>query len=88
MLTQFVPRTWTVVTTLHEEWNHEKVRVLTRLGYVVRVVCDGETKLARGSDIRAMLRAGNEQWREFVPQTTASILDKLSVPERLRKEQT
>lgn len=84
VLRSFVPPNWHIVTTLHEPWNREKIRILSELGYNVSVVCEGSEKLARGQDIRGLMRAGDESWRAGVPAMTARMLDTLDVPRRMQ----
>lgn len=84
LLTSIVPLDWPVVTTLHEDWNYHKVEVLRRLGYDVKVVCEDEPKIYRGSEIRRLLVTGDDAWRAMVPGAAAVALDNLGLPERLR----
>lgn len=88
LIPAFVPPGWPLVTTLHEEWNREKVRILGELGYEVSIVCEDEEKWIRGRDIRAAMRAGSDAWREMVPAAGAAALDDLGVTERLRAADT
>jgi nicotinamide-nucleotide adenylyltransferase len=84
LLPAIVPLDWCMVTTLHEPWNQHKVGVLEQLGYIVKIVSGDEPKLFSGSEIRALIAAGDEDWREMVPPAVASALDALGVPARLR----
>ncbi len=83
LIPAFVPTEWQIVTTLHEEWNQEKVRILRELGYTVSIVCDDEEKWIRGQDIREAMRSGSDRWRDLVPPAVAAMLDQLGVPSRL-----
>lgn len=77
LLPRFVPVDWQIVTTLHEKWNEEKVRILRGLGYRVSIVCDDEEKWIRGQDIRMAMQEGSDSWRTMVPPAVAAVLDAL-----------
>lgn len=84
LLPTIVPLDWCIVTTLHEQWNSYKVEVLEKLGYTVKIVSEDAPKVLSGSEIRSLIAAGEERWREMVPQAVADALDALGVPARLR----
>ena len=84
LLPTIVPLDWCVVTTLHEPWNHHKLAVLKELGYTVKVVSQDASKVYSGSEIRSLIAAGDERWREMVPPAVAEALDALQLPHRLR----
>jgi cytidyltransferase-like protein len=68
-LTQFMPTTVVCFTTIYEEWNKRKIKVLEDLGYKVNVLWDrsGKEKQFSGGKIRASIRAGKTDWEASVP---------------------
>jgi cytidyltransferase-like protein len=67
-------------TTIHTEWNNEKIERLRGIGYDVRVLEEPDrwlTQRASGSSIRAKIRAKDPSWKEFVPRTIARVIDEM-----------
>jgi nicotinamide-nucleotide adenylyltransferase len=81
-LRTFVPLTWEVVLTLHEEWNVRKLNILEAAGYQVRIACKGIDKDVHARDIRQLLKAGDARWRDHVPAGAAGAIDRLGLASR------
>lgn len=73
-LTQFVPKEIHCFTTIREEWNKEKVELLTSLGYTVTVLYSDLNKTISGSNIRRQIREGDPSWKQQVPPAAASYI--------------
>jgi cytidyltransferase-like protein len=86
LLGMFVPTGWRIVTTEHEPWNQEKIRILRELGYQVDVVCQTSPKVIHGREIRRQMRGGSESWREDVAPAAAEVLDRIELPRRMLEE--
>lgn len=73
----FLPLDVPCCTTIHSEWNEHKIVTLREAGYQVEVLASDETNVVRasGSDIRKMIRSGDEKWRQYVPTGAATLIE-------------
>ena len=83
-LPNFLPNVIPCFTTICEEWNRRKIKVLMDLGYSVEVLWERESKAITGSIIRGHLVEGSSDWRSMVPPATAKAIDRLDLGARLR----
>lgn len=81
-LRAFLPLSVTCFTTICEEWNREKIRVLQACGYKVVVLWEKQ-KSVTGSTIREDILVGGTRWRTMVPQATVRAIDALDIRKRL-----
>jgi nicotinamide mononucleotide adenylyltransferase len=84
-LTAFMPLSVPCFTTICEEWNREKIRVLESCGYVVIVLWERAKKNITGSAIRDDILNGGSAWRSMVPAATSRAIDSFGIRERLSK---
>jgi cytidyltransferase-like protein len=82
-LPAFMPTDIPCFTTIREEWNKEKIRVLTACGYKVTVLWDRPDKLITGGAIRDDIVAGGSDWKNIVPAATMKAVERLNLRERL-----
>lgn len=88
MLSNYVPFAATAFTTVYDDWNRRKIELLASLGYAVDVLWEREDKVVAGSEVRRLMRLGDESWRDLVPVDAIRALDALQISERLRKPPT
>lgn len=77
-LIEFVPLSVPCLTTHFNKWNERKIALLKETGYSVallRVSKLDDIRIATGSEIRKLIRAKNDRWREFVPSEVARLID-------------
>lgn len=79
----FMPISIPCFTTIREEWNREKIRVLESTGYKVIVLWERLEKTITGGRIREDIAVGGAKWKEFVPQATARAVEELNLRDRL-----
>ena len=79
----FMPRLVPCFTTIREEWNRQKIRVLKEAGYEVIVLWDRPGKTISGGLIRDDIVAGGARWKEIVPPATVRAVDRLNLRDRL-----
>jgi cytidyltransferase-like protein len=79
----FLPKHVPIYTTICEEWNREKIQLLTSVGYDVRVLWE-RPKVTSGSKIREQLLTDDYTWRQSVPQATARYIEEFGLADRLR----
>ncbi|MGD0620310.1 MAG: hypothetical protein ABSB67_21950 [Bryobacteraceae bacterium] len=84
-LPEFMPTSVPCYTTVCEEWNREKIRILRGYGYTVNVLWERTKKLVSGGEIRGDIIDGGTAWRSMVPAATARALDALNIHDRLIK---
>lgn len=82
-LKQFLATSVLCFTTICEEWNREKIRVLENQGYKVEVLWEREKKVT-GRGIREQILAGSKGWQKDVPSATARAVERLDLATRLR----
>ena len=77
-LTEYYPEGGVCYTTLHSEWNSVKIEILRKLGYDVRVLDNPDQSAAvraAATEIRKLIRAGDDSWKTLVPPATAAIIE-------------
>ena len=82
-LKQFLAPSVPCFTTICEEWNREKIKVLEAQGYTVRVLWEHD-KNVTGRNIREQIISGDRGWRQQVPNATVRAVDRLDLRSRLR----
>ena len=84
-LPEFMPTSIPCFTTVCEEWNREKIRILRAYGYTVNILWERTKKLVTGGEIREDIINGGTAWRSMVPAATTRALDSLNIRDRLIK---
>ena len=84
-LPEFMPVSVPCFTTVCEEWNQEKIRILRGYGYNVVVLWERTKKLVTGGAIREDIISGSWSWRSMVPAATARAIEHLNLRDRLLK---
>jgi nicotinamide mononucleotide adenylyltransferase len=84
-LSEFMPTSIPCFTTVCEEWNREKIRILQAYGFEVFVLWERTPKVVTGGAIREDIIQGGSAWRSMVPPATAMSVDRLNLRERLIK---
>jgi nicotinamide mononucleotide adenylyltransferase len=79
----FMPTSIPCFTTIREDWNREKIRVLEACGYEVIVLWERLEKTIKGSVIRDDIMRGGSGWRGMVPPATSRAVDRLELRNRL-----
>lgn len=82
-LPQYLPLEVRMLTTVYDEWNREKVRLLKRIGYEVEVLWERADKQVAGWEVRDLIRAG-AGYEVLVPAATSRAVVRLGLKERLR----
>ena len=83
-LSQFLPTSIPILTTICEDWKREKIAILQSCRYTVRVLWEREPKDVSGSQIRDWIVSGDKRWREEVPHATVRAVERLRFADRLR----
>lgn len=83
LLEFFVPTKARLFTTINDDWNKEKIRVLEQHGYEVEVLWERQ-KGCSGSDIRQRMLTGDTSWQRDVPPAVYRKAVEIDVPARLR----
>jgi cytidyltransferase-like protein len=82
-LPDFLPITIPCFTTVCEEWNRHKIRLLEAQGYEVIVLWEKEYKEVNGLEIRHQIRTGQHGWQSLVPPATIRAVERYKVRDRL-----
>lgn len=82
-LSDFISTSIPCFTTICDEWNEHKVKVLRDLGYEVIVLWENRVPLITGTRIRELIRGGSDEWRSMVPFATSDAIDRLNLRARL-----
>jgi nicotinamide mononucleotide adenylyltransferase len=75
LLPDFISTGIPCLTTVYDEWNLEKNRVLSTLGYQTIVLYERAEKAIKGSEIRQSILHGHANWLAQVPEATARAVD-------------
>jgi len=82
-LSNYVPTALPCLTTICEEWNRQKIRLLESLGYSVTVLYERSSKEISGHQIRESVQAGLNSWETKVPPATVEAVKLLNLRGRL-----
>jgi nicotinamide mononucleotide adenylyltransferase len=83
-LLEFIPLGVPALTTTYDAWNRTKIELLQAQGYEVVNLWTREVKEYSGQDLRSKLLAGDEKWRQLVPDSVAVLLDAWGVAARIQ----
>lgn len=83
VLPEFLPTGIPVLTTIYEEWNHEKVAMLRSVGYTVKVLWDDRPRIYSGTEIRRLVAAGDARFEKMVPAATVRWMQDAGIRQRL-----
>jgi|WetSurMetagenome_2_1015567.scaffolds.fasta_scaffold202977_2 nicotinamide mononucleotide adenylyltransferase len=78
----FAPLDAPIFTTINDQWNEFKIKVLEKAGFKV-IVLWKESKKFEGAKIRKMVLEGDIRWKTCVPRRAAKILEEIGFKERL-----
>lgn len=84
-LSEFLPLSVPCFTTVCEDWNREKIRILRGYGYNVIVLWERTKKLVIGSAIREGIINSDPAWRSMVPAATVRAVERFDLRDRLLK---
>lgn len=82
-LQAFLPTTVPIFTTINDDWNKHKIKVLKERGYKVIILWEDRAKIFNGIRIRELIYAGDESWKQQVPPATIHIIEKYSIRDRI-----
>lgn len=82
-LTDFLPTSIPIFTTIYDQWNKHKIDVLREIGYQVLVLWEESVKAIDGITIRNLIYEGKETWKHMVPQATIEIIEKCHISARI-----
>lgn len=85
-LPDFVPRSCICATTIREAWNQEKVSRLQSAGYEVDILPHDSASHLASRDLRRMIAAGDQAWRNLTPRPVADFLEASGIERRLRSK--
>jgi len=83
VLHEFLPNRIPVLTTVYDDWNREKIRLLEQKGYPVEVLWERREKKFSGSRVRELIAAGDDSYVSMVPEATVRAVRQLGIRERL-----
>lgn len=85
ILPDFIPVNIPCFTTVREEWNRDKIKVLESIGYQVVVLKEELTKSIEGTKLRSQIVNDDDEWKSFVPVSTIKIVEQLGIKSRLNQ---
>lgn len=77
---EFWPRDFPCYTTIVDDWNREKIKILENHGHQVMVldnVVPNGLPISSGSEIRRMIRDADPSWKSFVSQGAVGVIERL-----------
>lgn len=85
-LGEFWPIDLPCLTTVVDQWNEEKIRVLESAGYTVEIVQQGAwrgEKYASGTIIRQLIRNGDDSWSNFVSTGAVEVVRRFAAQRQM-----
>lgn len=83
-LTDFLPTSIPIFTTICDQWNLFKIHLLEKKGYRVIVLKERHGEILRGEQIRKEIQSENNIWINKVPQATVKFVEKNNIMQRLK----
>ncbi|MBW2062095.1 MAG: nicotinate-nucleotide adenylyltransferase [Deltaproteobacteria bacterium] len=82
----YVPLEATFFLTIYDDWGRKKLKQFQKLKLKTEVLWGKQPheKRISGTDVRQRM-ANGEKWEDLVPRTTAALMKKWDIPERLRR---
>lgn len=73
----YIPNEAPHFMTFYDEWGKKKKEVLESLGYSVTVMKEMtlETRPMSGTELRAMIKNGNSEWKNYVPKAVQKLIE-------------
>lgn len=85
-LKRYIPQTWMQYTTLIDPWNIDKNLNLENAGYITQVLTDKRLdEKITGTNIRALIRSGNEEYRNMISSGVSNFLDEIKFRDRISR---
>lgn len=82
-LPDFIPTSIPIFTTINDDWNRTKIKVLKQVGYTVLPLWE-EKKKHEGMHIRDLMYHGDLSWKQHLPAAAASFLEEIDIVSRIR----
>ena len=97
LITNYIPVEAVHLTRIYDQWGHEKIQILKKIGYSSIILYESESgskhrtwktdngsffKIESGRDVRRRLATDND-WQTFVPQGTARIIKEFCLSDKL-----
>ena len=83
LLRDFLSTDVPVFTTVYDDWNRHKIRVLREAGYEVITLWERDEKEYKGTEVREKIMNGDPSWEGLVPPATVRAVRAYNVRERL-----
>lgn len=83
LLPDFLSTSIPVFTTVYDDWNRHKIRVLSDAGYHVITLWERVYKQYRGTKVRQGILTGDQLWAGMVPPATVKAVQTYRLRERL-----
>jgi len=88
-IVDFIRTDITCFTTICDDWNLHKIRVLEKLGFKVISLIDRrqqpKSEIITGSHIRDRVLAKDDVWKRYIPQGALQVLEGIDFANRLRR---
>ncbi|WP_022851322.1 nicotinamide mononucleotide adenylyltransferase [Limisalsivibrio acetivorans] len=84
LIKYYVPKSATVYVTIYDEWGEQKVDIFRKVGYEVEILWRRSMaeRFTTATEVRRLIKAGDESWKELVPPAVVKIAEELGVAER------
>jgi hypothetical protein len=86
ILSEFLPQTVPILTTICEDWNRIKIEKLRTAGYTVDVLWERTRKAITGQQVRDLIDARDDTYARLVPSATVRVVEDLRLWDRLTGE--
>lgn len=82
----FVPDEVVFFQTIYDQWGHQKVASLRKMGYAVEVMWErtDADRLTSGTEVRQLMRQGGN-WESLVPPAAAKYIHQHGLQQRLEE---
>lgn len=88
-ITSFIDNRIQCFTTICDEWNLHKIKILESLGFSVESLIDrrhqSKDEIISGKFIRERALANDSIWKKYVPTGSLEVLEKINFTERLKQ---
>ncbi|AEH45866.1 cytidyltransferase-related domain protein [Thermodesulfatator indicus DSM 15286] len=84
----YVPLNAVFYLTIYDDWGRKKLTLFRQKGLKVEVLWEKpiEEKGITATEVRNLIKARDEAWKNLVPKGTVKVIEELGLAERLKEE--
>jgi cytidyltransferase-like protein len=74
LMSQYISTDVVIYTTIYDDWNRAKIKLLEKEGYKVEVLWERTHKAYEGKRLRELMMATDPKWKEMVSSSAVDLI--------------